>query len=313
MKNNNLPRHSRTPENHIFSGDQNSIENGNCYNSSKLAFSIVELSIVVAIISILIGLVISADKVIATARLSAARTITKSSPVTDINNLVLWLETTMPQSFDDLEADDGELVNNWYDLGPENNDAFSVSAPIYVVDAISDLPSLRFDGSSNFLNFSGSDFVDGGAIVQSNYTIFVVEQRRDNKVNYFLAGSSSVANENLLLGYEDDTNITLSQEEDSGHNFIIPGYISPIPRIHTFMLNSAVGKTYSLNGLNRTISNSGATNKNNLLSYEDARIGRFNAEYYNGDIAEIIIYNKALSDDERRDVEQYLSKKWGID
>ncbi|MFT6331999.1 MAG: hypothetical protein ACJAW3_000322 [Lentimonas sp.] len=277
----------------------------------KLAFSIVELSIVVVIVSILIGLVISADKMVSTAHLSSARTITKSSPVPDIDNLVLWLETTMPQSFDDLEADDQEFVNNWHDLSPEISGATidnspNDNPPQYISGAINDLPALRFDGTDDYFVFNGS------RIVQDNYTIFVVEQRRGGGVNYFLAGSSTAENENLLLGYAGDTTLTLSQEDDSGHDSAIAGYASAIPRIHSFMLNSAIGKTYRLNGSNLAIGNSGSTNVSNLLSYEDSRIGRFNANYYNGDIAEIIIYNKALTNDEIIDVEQYLSTKWNI-
>jgi len=34
--------------------------------------------------------------------------------------------------------------------------------------------------------------------------------------------------------------------------------------------------------------------------------------FYNGDIAEIIIYNKVLNDEERKVVEIYLSQKWSI-
>jgi hypothetical protein len=37
-----------------------------------------------------------------------------------------------------------------------------------------------------------------------------------------------------------------------------------------------------------------------------------NLIYFNGTIAEIIIYSRALTDKERQGVETYLSKKWGI-
>lgn len=36
-------------------------------------------------------------------------------------------------------------------------------------------------------------------------------------------------------------------------------------------------------------------------------------QYFEGHIAEILVYNRALSDSERQDVESYLGKKYGID
>jgi hypothetical protein len=50
-----------------------------------------------------------------------------------------------------------------------------------------------------------------------------------------------------------------------------------------------------------------------LVSYNNAQIGKYSENPYKGDIGEIIIFNKYINDDERRNVEIYLSKKWGIE
>jgi len=50
-------------------------------------------------------------------------------------------------------------------------------------------------------------------------------------------------------------------------------------------------------------------------SYTNGKIGGYcnvAQALYQGDLGEIIIYNRALSDFERQQIEQYLSKKWAI-
>ena len=37
-----------------------------------------------------------------------------------------------------------------------------------------------------------------------------------------------------------------------------------------------------------------------------------NIRYFDGDLAELIVYEKATSDSERKSVEEYLSQKWNI-
>ena len=49
------------------------------------------------------------------------------------------------------------------------------------------------------------------------------------------------------------------------------------------------------------------------ISYDGPRIANcFTINYYKGDIAEIIMFNRALSEKDRQSVESYLSKKWSI-
>ena len=56
-----------------------------------------------------------------------------------------------------------------------------------------------------------------------------------------------------------------------------------------------------------------------VLSYEGANVDNFNftdpeigQHFLNGDIAEILVYDTALSDDERQKVEGYIAWKWGL-
>ena len=67
-----------------------------------------------------------------------------------------------------------------------------------------------------------------------------------------------------------------------------------------------------LNGGSGTILANAAANAP-LTATSTGYIGRDDStSFYNGEIAEIIIYNRALKVDERNDIQNYLSKKYGI-
>ena len=63
-------------------------------NHSKLAFSLIELSVVILIIGILVLGVTQGSRMMYEAKLKSAISLTQSSPVISMENLVLWLEPT---------------------------------------------------------------------------------------------------------------------------------------------------------------------------------------------------------------------------
>ncbi|MES2678118.1 MAG: LamG-like jellyroll fold domain-containing protein [Pseudomonadota bacterium] len=280
---------------------------------SQSAFSIIELAIAILIISALVGTIITASRISSNAKLATAQSLTTSSAVNDIDSLVLWFETTMPKSFDNLSADDGQSVSTWYDLSPNRTNAVAGSAPTYTADVINGLPVLRFDGAANFLTF------DGSALISSNYTIFAVATRRSTKDNNaILGGTDLTAFKNLHLGYFTNTtprfkfsHYSEGTSETDYIDSVISTYINPAFEIYTATFDSNIGKTYYKNGA-QIASATTSSAKTILQSWTGSAIGRFGTAYFNGDIAEIIIFTKTLSFAERKDVEQYLSKKWGI-
>ncbi len=275
--------------------------------SSKKAFSIVELSIAVLIIASLIGAIVSANRILFNSRLATAQSLTKYSPVNDIDNLALWYETTMPKSLSDASSDNNTAIAGWNDLGPNRINATATNAPTYIADGINSLPVLRFNGSSNYLSYNGS------FLVGTNYTIFIVYQRRAAQSNaYLLAGTSSSTNQNLHVGYSANTT-TIFNQFNNDLSATVAGYLSPIPEIDVYWFNSAVGKNLYVNGASIIASTTAPAQTGLSTSYPGASIGgRASGNNFSGDIAEIIMFTKALSTQERKDVEQYLGKKWGI-
>jgi hypothetical protein len=242
-----------------------------------------------------------------------------------MSNLVIWYESTMEDSF--LEDDViSERISVWNNLSPLEQNIHRATQgvlgnqPTYSAGAINSLPAVSFNFfSQQHLNF------DGSFLANSDYTVAVVERRRRGSIsNYFIAGNSATANESLSLGYKNPSQIHFSQQSN---NYIIPvtTYSSSnlVPRIHIFRFSSTIGKNYFcyqnggiLNGSNpQTLNEDGAPNQMQGLSAANSQtIGRYLITgYYQGDIGEIIIFDKYINDGDRENLEIYLSKKWGID
>ena len=74
----------------------------------------------------------------------------------------------------------------------------------------------------------------------------------------------------------------------------------------TFISSAAISESnsYTMNSISNFLV--GAHNDN-------TGTGTLAGYYLNGNIQEIIIVNKVLSDDEKNNINYYLSKKWGIE
>lgn len=302
---------------------------------NKKAFSLIELSIVLLIIGIIIAGITQSSRLIRQFKLSAAQSQTQSSPVSSIKDLAAWFETTSATSFIDAEAEDtaltgGSGISYWYDINSSSSikrDAFSVDTtdtyPHYYASCINGLPCLRFDGSNDSFDFDGS-FLAG-----NDYTIFVVEQRRLAAALYFLGKSTAPSNNTALeFGYSATSTLRFSHGSGSTNIYTIgtlpaiAAYSQPTPRVHTFVnatiANGAAFFAHYLNGsaTPSAFTSVGTPALGTLTAYADAAIGSSNSgsgrTYFNGDLGELIFYTRALKNEERVAVEDYLLKKWAI-
>jgi prepilin-type N-terminal cleavage/methylation domain-containing protein len=275
-------------------------------NKKSKAFSLIELSIVILIIGIIIASIIGGKKLVTLSNFSKARTLTSSSAVAGIDNLELWLETTSKDSFLTGQNIDGTEILTWRDINPQNNNkrdatGITTTSPIYTESAMNGLPVLRFNGSNQFLTFTVSSLIGG------DFTVFIIEQRRSTASNNYIIGSTG-ATYPLLVGYSTST----FYENTVGgisHSSVVTAYSTPIPRIRTLTY------TYSTANIIARVNGTQTDSFSPLGSfnaYSTPAIGRNISNYFNGDVGEIIMYSRALSDFERDEVEKYLSKKWGI-
>ncbi len=286
----------------------------------KNAFSLIELSIVILVIGIIIAGVTSSSRLVKQFRIQSAQSLTKSSPVIGIKDLVLWYETSLSESFSATEIANvpstGSQISAWYDLNSQqlvkNNAAQSTSTaqPKYYEDVLNGLPAVRFDGISDFMSF------DGATLVGNNYTVFIVEQRRSAASalapRALICGATEATNSSLVLAYIADTTLNFGHYNNDNPATVV-AYSSPFAAMHTFRFSKTDGKQYWSNGgLAADAQSSVQTTA--LTSFAGAQIGRwFNYNsFYNGDIFEIIIFSNSLGKEDRQSVESYLSKKYNI-
>ena len=277
--------------------------------TKNAAFSMLELSLVILIVGLIMAGVSGGRYLLVQSRISSAEYLTKRSPVTEINGAIIWFETTSVNSLINSEASNEATISVWYNLAANNKDAIQNtvgSRPIYSTKAIGLLPAIKFDGVDDVLTFNGSD------LIGSNYTIFVVEKRSSNKSNnYFIGGTSTATNSNLYLGYKTNASIAHNQY-GNGYTSPTATYIEYDAKIHVFIQDVANGKKYYQNGTSFSTTADPTVNSASLVSNTGSAIGRMTTNYYQGYIGEIIMFNRALSDAERSDVELYLSTKWKI-
>jgi prepilin-type N-terminal cleavage/methylation domain-containing protein len=285
---------------------------------SRLGFSLIELSVVILVIGILVIGITQGSRIISEAKLKSARSLTNSSPVNSISNLALWFETTSEKSFDS-GVGNNSTVANWYDLNPQSaakNNATQGTGnnqPIYIAKGINGLPMVDFSGN-HFLSF------DGSGILNQNYTVFIITQRTSGVArNIVIGGMDTVNFQNLHFMYHPETSFVAAHYGDTGGNisYTIPAYSRPIPTIHTIVFRTDFGKLYYENGgTNPDNTANTSIAQTPVSSWNGSAIGRYTGggglKYFYGDLAEIIIFSKALNNTERQSVESYLSQKWGI-
>ena len=278
-------------------------------NSSKTAFSMIELSIVAVVISLLVGLSITANRMSTNAKLANAQSLTKSSPVNDIDGLTLWFETTMPQSIKDTEADDGKTVSTWYDLSTNKFDVSGTAT--YKENTIGGLPTLYFGSALSRTNVAIKD------LVQNNQaTIFTVHTYANSiaELIYWQYGTSTDPRWRFSINPYGLTSIIF----DFGGS----GATCCTGEFRTrWILNSDITKIPHILSFVKSPSN-GAIVMDGTTQFTETKTGTFGSAYSNSStlsigngasyVGEIIVFNRALSKEERKDVEQYLSKKWGI-
>lgn len=277
------------------------------------AFSLFEMSMVIIIISLTIAGITLSTRLIGQSSLARAKILTKNSPVKDIENLLFWFETSLEESFILNEISDAGSISVWKNLALSQSfsaDATqnsSVSKPKFYEKTINNsIPALRFDGNNDWLSLDSSVV---RKLINSSYTIFVVEMRTSSKSgNYFIGGSGSSSGENLVLGYKDSN--TIEQNHLNGaFDYDIDNYSEPLLRIHSFNYSLTDGKILYLDGsLNPNKTEIVASNPIN--SFVGASIGKSQSNNYQGDIAEIIIFNRNLKSEERNAIFKYLAKKY---
>jgi len=277
-------------------------------------FSLLELSIVLLVIAVIIGMITQSSDVLQTARLAAARNITKSSVVNDTSGLILWLDSTSEDSFNSTNIDDGTAVATWNDIKPSKTtaqynaiQASSGSQPLYKKGMINDLPAVTFDGINDYMtipNYQANAYM----------TLFMVAKCPAHTENLFIEQSVlSSANDGFYLWGSGlgPTDIRRSPN-GIGNPSNIRWFTLAVPGI-AVMRYDGTNISYKRNSDSfiNTAASSVVNSPTIATLYIGSRAG--SSIFSDCSMGEIIMFDRALSDTEVSDIVTYLTKKWQIE
>ena len=192
---------------------------------------------------------------------------------------------------------EGDPVSLWFDLSPHGHDADVVfGTPTYAADSINGRPAVRFDGTSRL--GTSKDF--GGT-----YTIFSVS-RMAGTSNQRLITSRNV---NWTLGYIGNTQDRFHVPSGPS-GWVTSGSPAATTDPKLYSASSGDGRIYFYaNGVDKTTysqRNNGTIGFFQMGAWMDGR------EASAGDVAEVILYNRVLTESERRGVEAGLNAKYSL-
>jgi prepilin-type N-terminal cleavage/methylation domain-containing protein len=296
-------------------------------NNFRKAFSLVEISVVIVIIGILIAGISSGIDLYGDFIVSKAKNLTTNSRVGRISDLNLWLETTTDKSFLTAEKFNNAPISNWNAINLTSSTIISATQansnykPKYIVNGFNGLPVIRFEGKdtdnpqySDYMNLP-NEIVPYG---DSDYSVFIVAKKTLNNSarNIVLSGGSIVDGstrsmnafgfmDNNAMNYWYPSSSILNSPTNSinSNNFYITEFF--------YDKNVTLNRFIYINGSKVAEANLGSrisTKNNNFIG----RRSDSTVNYFDGDLAELIVYNRAISSSERKSVEEYLSRKWNI-
>ena len=254
--------------------------------------------------------------------------------------MILWLDavddgTLKTSSFVDIASTNfGNIGNDdpisvWRDKNPQlSTDIVATidtreNGPTYASQGINGFPALKFStGDELIISNSGSDDND---IMNLPNTIFVVAEFTNlnpSTIQYFVGRQYSGNNGSVYLRRNGSSFQYSITDDDGGEE--TPSTGTPVENV-PFILSArgpkegtsslaqlAINGADFVDGADTVSSGFSETNVTTPATIGGRPDGGVNANYFDGYISEIIIYDRYLKQSEVEAVENYLSKKYKI-
>lgn len=229
---------------------------------------------------------------------------------TDFSDLVLWYRADSNVVFDIAT----KKVSRWTSAMGEATNAS-------VAQANSSKQPLRhgFDGPNEkaYLSFDGTDDIltatDNNPVTSNSYTIFMVAKQTvattDTKVVYDYTRSENLK---IIVGFKD--NKLYSEVKNASHTLSYNSQNSASYGLICTSLSVSGGTgtlTTSMNG-GANVSSSNASWSGFTYDAVPYNIGGTGTEFTAVDLGELIVFNRALTENEKSDIKDYLNKKFKI-
>lgn len=234
-----------------------------------------------------------------------------------LSNQVLWLDAADASTVLDGDGDNastgmgganngfGGTVATWLDKSVQNNPVSSGAAadrPTYTAGGLNGLSTITFDGVNDYLSNTT------GIMPSDDFTFFVVFNRTTG------VGDATVFE---IGGGSDEYGLHVNESGSNTLNYNLNGTITNSASTYTpgtfemvTMMQDLTTFNMWRNNVNTIINGTGVApfDTTGFFVGDDFDGG----DSLQGSVAEIIVYNRDLTPDERRDVENYLASKWGL-
>jgi hypothetical protein len=222
----------------------------------------------------------------------------QTSPI-PTSGLKMWLKADAG-----VTANANNQVSVLADQSGNGNDvtqSITANQPTLVPNAMNGQPVVRFNGSSTYLKLPSS--LNSSSALPLT---FVMVTRGATSLQGALDSAPSLPNtfrffSNYVELWSQSPSVTLAP---------------PAAGAITSVISQANGSGNRLLDVYLNGSEQGGgvkTGNTSPVAFTNGQIGRINTGYYyNGDIAEVLVYNRALSTAERQQVEGYLNGKYGV-
>ena len=226
------------------------------------------------------------------------------------SGMLLWLKADAGVT---LQTDG--TVSAWKDVSSGSNRTLSqttaASRPRYLTNGLASRPALQFDGINDWLDLgSMADQVYYAAIVFTNAAAVTPNASGQTLINIaqYLEGGSRGIDMGYAQTYFNDATLSIYMQGLRGTNYTLPA--APhllalrqpnLAQPYSWRIDGAV-KTPSIIDTRRFVT----------LYANDFRIGSRSGtdRFFKGNISEIILYNRPVSDAEASAVETYLNQKY---
>jgi len=299
-------------------------------SKALFAFSLIELSVVVVIIALIIAAISQSSRLVSQMRITNARKITNNSAIPALNNIVAWYDSTSIEAFNVEETDHTDKISKWVDSEVRVHERIvlfqsdDTKKPTYYQNSINGLPAIYFDGNDYLESTIVTEKSPENLIAYSSATIFTVFEAED------ISGKKTILSQDNN-GTNDDIDLAISLNNNGDYGICFNGSDcsaannsrtnSAIVSAKKVSILSAIVKngtnieiyqdTIKMPSTNLTNSQTIASGINNIIMGAKKNGGSYSS-YFKGKIAEILIFNQSLSGEDRREVERYLGRKWGI-
>ncbi|MEO7318705.1 MAG: Ig-like domain-containing protein, partial [Chthoniobacteraceae bacterium] len=238
------------------------------------------------------------------------RTATGGAPPVLVvtSTLQLWLKADAG-----VTAGAGDTVLSWADQSGHANDAVAIdepSAPIVAAGAINGLPAIRFDGVDDSLQVADSDSISITGDITSFYVIKVDDFGTFRAIWGKTAGNQPAPTDIYTLPGSGIPRVFRGNGA-GGNNVDAAG---PLHAGSTDLVGFSIAGSSLSHFLNGFANGSGIITTNTADTDAVLWIGTRGDQFtrMKGDIAEVLIYDSALSAGDLHDVQLYLAGKYGV-